>query len=405
MEEMNMDLQHLSNKVKQFPQELKDIIQISGDSKVKPYFQSNSQDFNWDYFITLIQQHQLTPLIFPYLSKNRNNIPTAAYDRIRSIRQQNAQKALAHVEQTIRLQSLFNKEGIPALFLKGVVLSQILYGDPLLKNSIDIDILVPLKHIRQAAELLQKQGYRMIYPDIRLSKRQKRINYRISHHYDFQHSEKGVRVELHWKLINPRVLLPFSFDFLYRRSVKVGLHEHPVNTLSMEDYIIYLSIHGAKHRWYNLAWLKDLSRMLEQNAQQTKLKTLRLSEEMGLERCFLQGCLLSRLIYGVETGMPLPENQHRFILMVRKALDIIPEYRTELKSNKFRNLLYQLWLRRNLKYKLTLIFRLRTHHSDWSRVPLPDYLFFLYYPLRPLMYMMNKVKNKTQETHHEKEKN
>ncbi|MFW5916564.1 MAG: nucleotidyltransferase family protein [Bacteroidota bacterium] len=398
-----MDLQHLSNKVKQFPEELKNIIQILGNSKVKPYFPSKYQDFNWDFFITLIQQHQLTSLIFPYLSKNRDNIPTAAYDRIKSIQQRNAQKALAHVEQTIRLQSLFNKEGIPAIFLKGVALSQILYGDPLLKNSIDIDVLVSLKHIGQAAELLQKQGYRMIYPDIRLSKRQKRINYRISHHYDFQHPEKGVRVELHWKLINPQVLLPFSFDFLYRRSVKVKLHEHPVNTLSMEDYIIYLSVHGAKHRWYNLAWLKDLSQILEETSQQTKLKTFRLSEEMGLKICFLQGCLISRLIYGVETVVPLPKNQHRLMLMVRKALDAIPEYRTELKSHKLRNLLYQLWLRRNLKYKLTLIFRLRTHHSDWSRVPLPDYLFFLYYPLRPLIYMMNKVKNKIQKIHQGKE--
>jgi hypothetical protein len=400
-----MDLQHLSNKIKQYPEELKDIIQISGDSKGKPSFLRGQQNFNWDFFISLIQQHQLTSLIFPYLSKNRENIPTSAYERIRSIQQKNAQKALAHVEQTIRLQSLFNNEGIPALFLKGVVLSQILYGDPLLKNSVDIDILVPLKHIGYAAELLQKQSYRMTYPDIQLTKRQKRINYRISHHYDFQHPEKVVRVELHWKLINPQVLLPFSFDFLYRRSVKVELHEHPVKTLSMEDYIIYLAVHGAKHRWYNLTWLKDLSRTLEKTSQQTKLKTFRLSEKMGLERCFLQGCLLSRLIYGVETGMPLPDNKNRFMLMIRKSLDAIPENRTEIKTHKLRNLLYQLWLRKNLQYKLTLIFRLRTHHSDWSRVPLPDHLFFLYYPLRPLLYILNKVKNKIQKTQQKKGNN
>jgi hypothetical protein len=389
-----MDLQQFRHTIEKYPPELKYLMHISTSLPGEEQFTKPPQNFNWDRFIRIMQQHQLTSMIFPYLSKHKNHIPANAYGRIRSIQQRNTRKALAHVEQTINLQSLFDKEGIPVLFFKGVVLSQMLYGDPLLKNSIDIDILVPPRHIGQTAELMQRRGYRMTYPDIRLSQRQEKINYRISHHYEFQHPKKRIKVELHWKLINPQILLPLSFDFLYGRSVTAELQGHPVNTLSIKDYMVYLSVHGAKHRWYSLTWLKDLSRLLEQSSQQLKTEALKQSKQLGLERCFLQGCLLNEIIYGPGTGLPLMDKKDRLMQMVRLALRSIPQTREEIRSQKLRGLRYRFWLRRNIKYKLTLLFRLRTHHSDWSRLPLPDCLFFLYYPMRPVLWLVYKVKKR-----------
>lgn len=386
-----MDLNHFNNTVKQFPNELRYIIQISGASQVNPAFVEVPHNFRWDRFIMLVQQHQLTSLVFPYLSARKDQIPETFYGKIKSIHYRNTRKALAHVEQTIHLQSLFSRNKIPALFIKGVVLSQMLYNDPALKNSIDIDILVPFEQIGQTAGLLNEQGYRMTYPEISLTNRQKKINYKISHHYEFRHPEKGVRVELHWKLVNPHRLLPLTFDRLYSRACQVNLQDHPINTLSGDDYMLYLAVHGARHRWYNLAWLKDFSRMLEQTGEEDTLKVFKKSSILKVERCFIQGCLLSELIYGMKVPESIRSDYERVSHLTEYALKTISRGRPEPGANKIKNLFYLFRLRKSVRYQLTLIFRLRTHHSDWAKIKLPGYLFFLYYPLRPVLWLMGRM--------------
>ena len=345
------------------------------------------ENINWEYFAQLAASHKLTSLVFPFLEQLKPEIPEETYQKIKSGNVQHTRRSLRQIEQTIHLQELFNEEKIPAVFFKGIVLSQRLYDNPTAKNSIDIDLLMPLEYVEKAAGMLRERGYRMTYPAISMTPKQTQINYGISHHYGFHHYEKGVHLELHWNLTNPRSLLPLHFGGLYQRAGQIHLKDHPVTTLSDADYLSYLAVHGARHQWSRLNWLLDFAQLLNQTAKEEHEKARLTLRNLGMEKCFQQACLMSHLIYGIpesQTELQTDQLRQKFI---EKPLKALKESKSPEALEKLKDLPYNLSLRRAFKYKFNLLFRWRTHHTNWAQIKLPDHLFFLYYPLRPILWI------------------
>ena len=61
---------------------------------------------------------------------------------------------------------------------------------------------------------------------------------------------------------------------------------------------------------------------------------------------------------------------------------------------KLRNVLYTLSLNRRFLIPKELILKNLTNPTDWLTLPLPQYLFFLYFPLRPFLWLFRKIKSK-----------
>src|ERR1700681_921232 len=59
----------------------------------------------------------------------------------------------------LRLLELFQAAEIPVIPLKGPVLAQILYGDPVLREFEDLDLLVRKRDVLRALQLLNAHGY------------------------------------------------------------------------------------------------------------------------------------------------------------------------------------------------------------------------------------------------------
>jgi hypothetical protein len=392
-----MDLQRLREITTQYEAELRMLIALSGPSghKATPGITMKEWSaLDEDRFIQLLTSHKITSLILPRLAPYKDQIPENLYQRIKATSKQQAGRALAQIEQTIRLQRLFKDHGIPLLVFKGNVLSQMVYGDPSLKNSKDIDLLIPLSHAPKATDILQEEGYRMTYPHIPLSSKQRKANYTISHHYGFYHPAKRVHLELHWNLTNPGSLLPLDFEGLYQRSVQVRLNQHPVQTPGHVDHLIFLAVHGSIHQWCRLNWLWDFTGFLELTGSEEQEQARERMQRLGLEKCLQQACLTSHLLYGIpadEKKLQTHRLSHRF---AAKPLQAIRDTRPAEAADKLKDLPYRLSMRGSWRYKFHLIFRLRTHHTNWAAVRLPDYLFFLYYPLRPLLWLKEVFKKR-----------
>jgi hypothetical protein len=61
-----------------------------------------------------------------------------------------------------RVLESFERAGIPVLFVKGLSLSAFAYGDPFLKMSSDIDLLIDSADLQLTGEILIELGYKPV---------------------------------------------------------------------------------------------------------------------------------------------------------------------------------------------------------------------------------------------------
>ncbi len=384
----------LKKYISEYPEELRVLIALISSWNKESL--DISENFDTSCFQSLMQEHKLTSLIARRSEKIEHLLPTNVIENIKNLQHRNTKRNMNYLRELVLLSEDFNKKNIPHLFLKGPVLSEIAYGNPFLKDSIDLDILVPFHALEKTHQLLIESGYQMTYPAFEMTKMQRRINYKISHHYNFRHPEKKVQIELHWKLMNPQILLPLDFESLYERASEAEMNQYKIKTLSKEDYLLYLAVHGSKHRWYSLGWLKDFSMLVKTSSEEELNQLIDKALMMGLSKPVIQSFILTHLLF----DEAVPENiqdiyrqkkgMDRFIIQALKAIQTPLGQIRNMKGSK---LSYQFQLRESLPYRFTLLFRLRTHHSDWEMLKLPSGLFFLYYPLRPLLFLYRVLRS------------
>jgi hypothetical protein len=375
-----------------FSDELKLIHFLSQNSSVKNL--ATSSKINWILFIDLIKKHRLVSHVLKH-SESKDILPASIYKELKTIQLSQIKKSLLLNSELLRIHDALNKKNIDHLFFKGSLLSFELYNDTGFRNFRDIDLLVHKSNIEQAKSAIIELEYKLFDPDFELTKKQKRINYSLSHHYHLQHKELPVDIELHWNLTNPKSFLSITTEKLLKNKQFVDFQTYNLPYISKLENIVFLAAHGSIHQWYRLFWLKDFSILLSSLNINEIQEAWELSKELSLQKCFIQACFLSENIYNNTLPDCIREQKFKSSLLKVPLKSIAT---TELKQSgligKLKYPLYRLRLKSDLKYCFDLIFRLRTHFSDWKRVKLPDFLFFLYYPLRPFLLVYKLITKK-----------
>lgn len=164
-------------------------------------------------------------------------LPAAALERCRPL-------ILCESEQNLRLNCALADilpalaaAGIRPIVLKGAFLGPIVYGDVRLRPLSDIDLLVPLRDLPQAEQVLLDLGASPCVKDDSV------LNL---HECLYLHRE---RIELHWNLCPPGT---FAVDLpgLWQRALPVQLPAGPALALCPEDLLLHLCLHAFQHRLY-----------------------------------------------------------------------------------------------------------------------------------------------------------
>lgn len=162
-----------------------------------------------------------------------------------------------------RLLERFNRNAIRALVIKGPVLAAQAYDDPSLRSYGDLDLLVRQRDIRRATELLIASGYQAAVSLDAIDAR------KIPGQYLFAKPDSQLLVELH----NDRTLRyfprPLPIEDLFARQIRVPLDAHEVPAPSLEDHLVLISVHGAKHFWEKLSSIADVAGIV---ARQTSFR-------------------------------------------------------------------------------------------------------------------------------------
>ena len=248
-------------------------------------------DLNWDRLLRLAAVHGLRPLVYRNLRTHCTSLaPETAMEQLHHAYRYNAVNALLLTTELEKILAALAENGIPVIPFKGVTLGERLYGDAALRESGDIDIIVPQDRVFEVRDLLVGLNYRPLFE---LSQRQEEEYVRGIHHYNLIHSTNSLSVEVHWDIVSPHMGIPIDWRGIWQRQATMTFQSATVNTLCPEDLFLALSIHGSKHRWEMLKWLTDVGQQIERNQSLDRSVIIDRARQWRVQRMVFLGIYLA----------------------------------------------------------------------------------------------------------------
>src|SRR6266481_4383826 len=158
--------------------------------------------------------------------------------------------------ELFRLLEQFRAHGIGAVAIKGPVLAVQAYGDPAMRSYGDLDLLVPQQDIRRATELMSAGGF---LPVVSLSAIDAG---KIPGQYLFSKPDSKLLVELHNDFTLRYFPRRLPLTEFFARQIRVQVDGHEIPALSVEDELVLICVHGAKHFWERLMWIADVAALV-----------------------------------------------------------------------------------------------------------------------------------------------
>jgi len=350
---------------------------------------------DWMEYIRLIDRHRTPALSWAALSRVPGlQIPAAAK---RELQKRNDACRMQAVRNSLKLAGVlkgFHSTGIPAMTMKGPILSLELYGDVGLRQCHDLDLMVKPQDLARAQACMEKMGWRQDAAWFPLSPWQWENLLRHEWHLSFVHPHGDCLLELHWRA---RWELREQTEDRWARSVPSVWQGCSHQAMNPIDQVLYLCSHGGVHGWCRAKWMGDLARIHAQGRMDWQAAFDQASRT-GQERALLAGLRLLQDIYGLP--MPdLPGNPWRNLpsfLIARPIHDLkVHEDPAALGAlamarGYFRLIRYQ-WLAVPQTTWRDHLAELAYRREDFQVLRLPDRFYWTYAPLRPFLWVWRRL--------------
>jgi len=343
---------------------------------------------DWGYVLSIARLHGVLPLLHWNLRHfDCELVPADVLRRLQEHFRLNALRNLFLSGEMLRIVSLFQNEGIGAIPFKGPVLAASVYGDPSLREFIDLDILVRKPDLLAARDLLVRDGYVL---DLELTESGQVARLRSGCAMSLSRNDGKAIVDLHWKFAASRFSLPFDLDVLWGRMETVAIAGHKMATLSALDHLLLLSVHGAKHRWERLEWICDVAALLEAHPNLDWEKCLEEAARLRAERILLHALLVASNCLGAKLPAVVRQKLEADPVAHSLAARVGKKLFSELDSSLVTadETAFHLQMREQLADRMPYLLH-QLHRwmipteRDRMVFQLPAFLSFLYYPLRP----------------------
>jgi hypothetical protein len=331
---------------------------------------------DWPQLFERARKHEIFPLLYAGLrTLGFPGVPDAVRSEWTKIFRLNAIRNELLAGELARILRSLGDAGIPVMPVKGIALGESLYGDPALRVCADIDILVPPKRFGEAFQLLLSSGYKAGFtqpPLVRLLARYGKDCLLIR-----QDGAGSYPLQLHCGLIWGGPAERSLAAEIWSEASRIAFRGIPAFALSADWEFLYLAVHAARHGLLPLKWLVDLDRLCsrrtldwERVKERAKLLGWGRAVQSSLSAC---ATLLDTPVPALfsETAPPAPVKLDASGL---SALQILRETLVGLR----------LLTSRRQKLRFLAIRLFIPTPADCQSVPLPSWLFFLYYGLRPL---------------------
>lgn len=342
---------------------------------------------SWPRLCELSRRHGLTPLLYRHLlGAAADLIPAKSMKRLRTKFYEHAGHNLTLFAELLDVLRLFQEHGIPAVPFKGPALAMSAYGNVMLREYRDLDVLVRPRDVPLVRRLLAERGYaRSGPPEETAAAQAARLEWSCDD--EFTRAEDGLRLEVHWRLFHRYFSLPLE-DSCWKRTHRITLGERKTLAFSAEDELLMLCAHGAKHCWERLAWVSDVAEHLRTQPDLDWAYVFGQARAMRAERMLRLGLRLATDLLDVT----LPAEAHGRVAGDRAVRALAARVVARSLGGAMgpmrepRKALFQLSCRDGWRDRARYLAlrAVNLNDRDWTLVPLPSALRVLYYPLRAL---------------------
>lgn len=218
---------------------------------------------DWPRLLLLAEEHGVLGQLADCLNNESSLVmPTEIKESLLERRRAQNFLTLRLTAELFRLLESLGRQGIQSLVIKGPVLAARSYADPSTRTYGDLDLLVRQRDIRRATESMIASGYQATVPLSAIDAG------KIPGQYLFSKPDSKLLVELHNDLTLRYFPQPLPLEDFFARQVRVLLDDHEVAAPCVEDELVLICVHGAKHFWERLSWIADVAGLI---SRQTNL--------------------------------------------------------------------------------------------------------------------------------------
>src|SRR5258708_1868061 len=206
-------------------------------------------DLDWQYLMATTHRHFLIPLLYYHVnSVDSLAVPQQARSQLQDENHENSKSNLFLAGELLKLLEFLSANGIYAIPFKGPTLALWAYGDVGLRQFGDLDILLRKQDVLRIKELLIGRGFKPT-PEVTNTQQAALLRFDCSYNFD---NGRGVVLDVHWDCVPRYFSVELETNQLWDRLEPITIGRKPVLTLSVEDLLLILCVHGFTHLWERL---------------------------------------------------------------------------------------------------------------------------------------------------------
>jgi hypothetical protein len=371
-----------------------------------PVRRSIANGIDWAVFYQLTLRHRVTPTVWKVLkAAAASDIPFDFVTLAEKYTQVNARRNLELASTIVLLTRLFHQNGIRSIVLKGIGFAVQAYHEWASRHAGDIDLFVDAHDLNGAVNLLKASGFRRMEYDIDPLSKKFKIFMKGNNQILYSDPARHIGIELHWRLFPQQHLLPLTFNAAWQDSQSIAMANSTLHTLSRHHTLLHACCHGAQHLWYRLFWLYDVALCISRFSDTDWCVLTALVKHLRVHQSVAQALYLVHNFFDVQ----LPSAGYRLMSTgkdrnrnLRRVMRLMFEFDAgpciPFSIPHLIKIQHDLALRNNDAERIFYLCRyLAPSLRDFNAILLPDAAAFLYYPLRPIIWIYRKIIGKDRD--------
>lgn len=352
---------------------------------------------DWEKIIAFAGRHGIFPHLYRTLTTYcEDNLNPDTLEKLEKLFHEIRINSLRMSQKLMNIITRLKESGIAAVPFKGPVLASYAYDSITLRDFEDLDMLIRKEDIHPARQALEQLGY-IECRELTGEEETAQLEYGSELH--LSNTEESVEIDMHQELLDKLTSPGFDNEGVWRRITTVSFLGAEVPTLSLEDTILYLLIHGGKHLWERIGWLSDIEAIVA-NADKVDWNWIeKEADKTGNRRFFLVGTYLLEKLVGVNAGAELRTKWSKDQKVGEICLYLLERLFSDetMPQNSIIVIPYLLRMKDDFIGRLRFYLRFITtlNPLDYQFIKLPRPLRFLYYLVRPVRFFCKHILKKT----------